>query len=112
MEHRASAKNKAGSNAFITHSDTKSNIPGRLSLPITFCIALIPSTNELNNADCGYQGHGTDRKITHLLYMDDWKVPGRSEDDLENEMYIVKAISKHININFALEKCARICFFF
>jgi hypothetical protein len=23
--------------------------------PLLFCIALIPSTNELNRADCGYQ---------------------------------------------------------
>ena len=26
-----------------------------------FCIALIPLTNELNRADCGYQVHGTER---------------------------------------------------
>jgi len=42
--------------------------------------------------------------------MDDWKLLGRSEGDLENEIYIVKAISKHINVNFGVEKCARICF--
>ena len=26
--------------------------------PLIFCIALIPLTNELNRADCGYQVHG------------------------------------------------------
>ena len=36
--------------------------------PLLFCIALIPLTNELNRADCGYQVHGTERKISHLLY--------------------------------------------
>jgi hypothetical protein len=36
--------------------------------PLLFCIALIPLTNELNRADCGYQIHGTERKISHLLY--------------------------------------------
>ena len=35
--------------------------------PLLFCIALIPLTNELNRADCGYQVHGTERKISHLL---------------------------------------------
>jgi hypothetical protein len=99
MEHRVSDKNKARSNAVATHSDTKSNIPERLSFAITFCIARIPLTNELNRAGCGYQVHGTERKICHLLYKDDWKLLGRSEDDLESEKYIVKAISKHININ-------------
>ena len=42
--------------------------------PLLFCIALIPLTNELNRADCGYQIHGTERKISHLLYMDDLKL--------------------------------------
>jgi len=40
--------------------------------------------------------------------MDDLKLLGRSEDDLENKIKIVKAISKDINMNFRLEKCAKI----
>jgi hypothetical protein len=48
-------------------------------------------------------------KISYLLYMDSLKLLSRSEDDLENEIKIVKAISKDINMNFVLEKCARIC---
>ena len=56
------------------------------------------------------QVHGTERKICHLLYTDELKLLGRSEDDLENEIKIAKAISKDINMNFGLEKCARICY--
>jgi hypothetical protein len=41
--------------------------------------------------------------------MDDLKLLGRSENDLQNEIKIVQAISKDINMNFGLEKCARIC---
>ena len=52
--------------------------------PLLFCIALIPLTNELNRADCGYQVHGTERKISHLLYMDDLKLLGRNENYLVN----------------------------
>jgi len=63
-----------------------------------FCIALIPLTNEMNRADCGYQVHGTERKISHLLYMDDLKLLGRNENDLENEMKIVQKINKDIYI--------------
>ena len=48
--------------------------------PLIFCIALIPLTNELKRADCGYQVHGTERKISHLLYMDDLKLLGRNEN--------------------------------
>jgi hypothetical protein len=41
--------------------------------------------------------------------MDDLKLLRRSDDDLENEIKIVKAIGKDINTNFGLEKCAKIC---
>ena len=76
--------------------------------PLLFCIALIPLTNELNRADCGYQVHGTERKISHLLYMNDLKLLGRNENDSKNEIKIVNTISKDLNMNFGLEKCERI----
>ena len=104
MEH------KAVSNTVTTYSDTKRYIPREFSFALTlFCIALIPLTNELNRADCGYQVHGTERKINHLLYMNDLKLLGRNENDLKNEIKIVQTISKDINMNFDLEKCAKIC---
>jgi len=84
MEHNAYFKNNAGSNAVTTHSETKRTIPTGLSFAITLCIAHIPLTNELNRVDCGYQVHGTKRKINHLLYMDDLKQLGRNENDLKN----------------------------
>ena len=77
--------------------------------PLLFCVALISLTNELNRADCGYQAHGSERKISHLLYMDDLKLLGRNENDLKNEIEVVQTVSKDINMNFGLEKCARIC---
>jgi hypothetical protein len=68
-----------------------------------------PLTHELKRADCGYQVHGAERITNHLLYMDDWKLINRSEEELENKRNIVKATSKDINVNFAFEKCAKIC---
>ena len=109
MEHKDSFKNKAGSNAVTTHGDTRRNIPGGISFVITLCVALILLTHKLNRADCGYQVHRTERKIRHLLYMDDLKLLGSNADNLENEIKTVKAISKFINMNFELEKCARLC---
>ena len=41
--------------------------------------------------------------------MDDLKLLGRNEKDLKNEIKIVHTISKDLNMNFGLEKCARIC---
>ena len=47
--------------------------------PLLFCVALIPLTYELNRADYGYQEHGAERNVSHLLYMDDLKLLGRSK---------------------------------
>jgi hypothetical protein len=58
--------------------------------PLLYCIALIPLTDELNRSKCGYQVHGTERKISHLLYMDDLKLILRSEEELRNEIRNVK----------------------
>ena len=41
--------------------------------------------------------------------MDDLKLLGRNDNDLKNEIKIVQTISKDINMNFGLEKCASIC---
>jgi hypothetical protein len=41
--------------------------------------------------------------------MDNLKLLGINEDDLENEIKIVKAITKVINMNFGLGNCARLC---
>ena len=44
-----------------------------------------------------------------MFYMDGLKQLGRNENNLENSIKIVKAITEDINMNFGLEKCARIC---
>jgi hypothetical protein len=67
--------------------------------PLLFCIALIPLINELKRTYCGYQVHESDRKISHLLYMDDLKLLSRNENDLKNEIKIVQTINKDINMN-------------
>jgi len=81
---------------------------GSLS-PLLVYIAHIPLTKEQNRADFGYQVHGTERKIIHLLSMEDMKLLGRNEFDVKNGITIVKTISKYINMNFLLEKCGSIC---
>jgi len=71
--------------------------------PLLFCRALAALTHELNKADCGYQVHKTERKISHLLYINDLKFLVRYEDKMENEIKIVKAIDIDINMNFVLK---------
>ena len=42
--------------------------------------------------------------------MGDFKLLGRSEEDLENEIKHVRAISKDITMNCGLENGAKICY--
>jgi hypothetical protein len=69
------------------------------SLSPLFCIALILLTHKLNRSKCGYQVYGTLRKINHLLYMDDLKLLRISEEELGNEIRIVKTFSDDIKIS-------------
>jgi hypothetical protein len=41
--------------------------------------------------------------------MDDLKLIGRYEEELTNEIQIVRTLSNDIKIKFGWEKCARIC---
>jgi hypothetical protein len=72
--------------------------------PLLFWIALIPLTHELNRSKCGYQVYGTDTKINHLLYMDDLKLTGSSDEELRNGIKIVKTFNNDIKMKFGLEK--------
>jgi ABC-type lipoprotein release transport system permease subunit len=41
--------------------------------------------------------------------MDGLKLLGRNENDLQNEIKLCKQLAKDINMNFGLEKYARVC---
>jgi hypothetical protein len=109
MEHKTSGEDKSGTTAIKAYQDKQRNIQGDSLSPLLFCIALIPITNELNRSNCGYKIHGTERKISHLLYMDDLKLIDRSDEELKNEIQILKTLINDIKMKFGLEKCARIC---
>jgi len=74
MDHKACFKNKVGSNAVTNFQIRRGIFQGDSLSPLLICIALTALTNELNKADCGYQVHGTERKISHLMYMEDLKM--------------------------------------
>ena len=78
--------------------------------PLQFCICLIPLTEQLNRLNTGYEEHTTKTKISHLLYMDELKLIAKSEEELQNQIQTVKPFSDDINMEFGLEKCARITF--
>jgi hypothetical protein len=56
--------------------------------PLLFCICLTPLTEQLNRLNTGYEEHTTKTKISHLLYMDDLKLLGKSEEELQKQIQL------------------------
>jgi hypothetical protein len=78
--------------------------------PLLFCICLIPLTEQLNRLNTGYEEHTTNTKISHLLYMDDLKLIGKSEKELQKQMQKVRTFSDDIHMESGLQKCAKMAF--
>jgi hypothetical protein len=64
----------------------------------------------LNRLNTGYEEHTAKTKISHLLYMDDLKLPGKSEEELQKQTQTVTTFSDDIHVEFGLDKCAKIVF--
>jgi hypothetical protein len=75
--------------------------------PLLFCISLIPLTEQLNRLSTGFEEHTTKKKLSHLLYMDDLKLIGKSEE-LQKQIQRVTTFSDDIHMEFGRDKCANI----
>jgi hypothetical protein len=67
---------------------------------LLFCICLIPLTEQPNRLNTGYKEHTTNTKISHLLYMDDLKLIGKSEEELQKQIQTVKTLSDDFHMEF------------
>ena len=74
--------------------------------PLLFVAALIPVTVILRKTGFGYQTSKNAAKISHLLYMDDLKLYGKSAPELESLLNTVRIFSNDISMEFGLDKCA------
>jgi hypothetical protein len=78
--------------------------------PLLFCICLTTLTEQLNTLNTGYEEHTTKTKISHLLYMDDLKLLGKPEEELQKQIQTVTTFSDDIHMEFGLDKCAKSVF--
>ena len=76
--------------------------------PLLFCLALAPLSHQLKKSECGYDVNTV--KISHLFFMDDLKLYGRNDAQLESLLHTVAKFSKDIKMNFGLDKCAKATF--
>ena len=74
--------------------------------PLLFVAALIPLTIILRKTGFRYQISKNAAKISHLLYMDDLKLNGKSAPELESLLNTVRIFINDISMEFGLDKYA------
>ena len=73
--------------------------------PLLFVITLIPLTLVLRRLKQGYSfGKGKPR-LNHLLFMDDLKLYGNSESDVDSLVRTTKVVTEDIGMSFGIDKC-------
>jgi hypothetical protein len=75
--------------------------------PLLFYVALNPLNNIIERTGFGYTLK-SGQKIHHLLYMDDFKLYGKKEREIDSLINTVRIFSDDIGVKFGLEKCARL----
>ena len=73
--------------------------------PLLFVMAMIILTMILRKVDAGYRFNRSREKVNHILFMDDLKFYGRSKEELEMLVEMVKLFSDDLGMKFGLEKC-------
>ena len=76
--------------------------------PLLFCLALTPLLHELIETGYGYKIG--EEKINHLFYIDDLKLYGKNDKELDGLLCTVKKFSEDIGMEFGLDKCAKATF--
>ena len=77
--------------------------------PPLFTMSLNPLSWELQKTGYGYQ-LDKQNKINHLFYVDDLKLYGTSDSQLNGLISTVKKVSDDIQMEFGLEKCPKATF--
>ena len=73
-------------------------------LPLLFVLCTIPLTLILRKSAAGYD-LAKEFKVNHLLFMDDLKLLGKSEDQIDSLVQTVQLFSEGIGMEFGLKKC-------
>ena len=74
--------------------------------PLLFMIAMMLLNHILRKCTVGYKLSRSQKKINHLMYMDDIKLFAKNEKELETLIYTVIIYSQDIRMEFGIEKCA------
>ena len=73
--------------------------------PLLFVICLIPLSLVLRKVKAAYEFKDKRRKINHLLFMDDLKLYGKSDTQIDSLVKTVHLFRKDIGMEFGIKKC-------
>ena len=76
--------------------------------PLQFVIALLPLTHILRERGMGYQLEKNGAKVNHLFFMDDLKLYGKNEKEIDSLIKTKWQCSEDIKMEFGILKCAMV----
>ena len=74
--------------------------------PLLFVLAVIPLSFMLRKVKAGYDLGRNKGRVNHLLFMDDLKLYGKNERQLDTLVNSVRIPSEDIQMQFGINKCA------
>ena len=74
--------------------------------PLLFIMIMTPLSMLLNEERKGYKLGDSGRLVNHLLFMDDLKLYGKSQDEVDALLGLVQEYSNDIGMEFGMDKCA------
>merc|ERR1712080_4637 len=74
--------------------------------PLLFVLAMIPLTMILRKEKVGYDLGKKTGIVNHLLFMDDLKLYGKNEKQVNTLVQTVRIFSTDIGMEFGISKCA------
>ena len=74
--------------------------------PLLFVLVLIPMSLVLRDVKAGYNLGERRGKVNHLLFMDDLKLYGQNENQIDTLVNTVRIFSQDIGMEFGINKCA------
>ena len=76
--------------------------------PLLFVIALPPLTHILRETEMGYQLEKDEAKVNYLVFMDDLKLYGKNDKEINSLIKTVRQCREDTKIEFGILKCVAV----
>ena len=73
--------------------------------PLIFVICMIPLSFLLRKVKTSYEWGRKEYKLNHLLFIDDLKLFGKSNEQIDSLVQVVFRFSEDVGMEFVLKKC-------